>query len=682
MRAAREDPSLMFDHIRRAWIAWLRCACTRRPVLLVIEDLHWADESSVQLVDAALGALADERFMVLALSRPEIRMRRPWATRRPHELRLDPLAKRAAERLVRDALGDRATDEIVAGIVARAEGHALFLEELVRAAADAKLGALPVGVIGTLQLRFDSLGPESRSVLRVASVYGERFTHAGVAALVSPAVDIGAALAELVAAELIGKAADGYAFRHALVREAAYALLADDDRALAHALAAQQLEREGAHEPAVIGRHYELGARRADAGRWYMLAAERALARNDIAGALAHAGLAQSWIEDGGALGELDLLIAEAEMWRGDIPRAREAAQRAVSRLPAASAAWFTAAGLIATSAGQLGDNDAVADWLERVLDMPPDTDAVQAKVLALSRASSQLAWGDQTDVARRALVEANILANSIELGPMARARLEYARAFDAYGEGVVDICCRTFAFVAELYERVGAARDALQARMIGATMSTFSGLHAETPALLRQYIADAERLNAQYLADWARYEHALALMVVGDRSAAASELARVPTSVRSTPLFRGGLAMTEGWSAFLAGDVDGVARALAAVEGVPLASRYRAACAAFAAYIRFTHGETAEAAADARDALNALANTRGMQADVQLIGVCIALTILVETGAADARALVAQHIARLEDIAGRINDRFMRDAFLHNVPWIAGIRALPERLA
>src|SRR5678809_1324073 len=84
-----------------------------------------------------------------------------FGSRRPHHLRLDPLGKRASERLVRDALGDAATDASVADIVARAEGNALFLEELGRAASRPAAQSLPVGVIGTVQLRLDRLRPET-----------------------------------------------------------------------------------------------------------------------------------------------------------------------------------------------------------------------------------------------------------------------------------------------------------------------------------------------------------------------------------------------------------------------------------------------------------------------------------------------------------------------------------------
>ncbi len=97
LRAARDNPSLMFDGIRDAWLSWLAGLCERQPQLIVIEDLHWVDGPSVALLDAALARLAERPLMVVALARPDIHDRTPGpvAERRPHLRRLDPLPRRA-----------------------------------------------------------------------------------------------------------------------------------------------------------------------------------------------------------------------------------------------------------------------------------------------------------------------------------------------------------------------------------------------------------------------------------------------------------------------------------------------------------------------------------------------------------------------------------------------------------
>src|SRR5262249_44745523 len=83
LRAARSDPKLMGDAMRAAWEDWLAAECAVKPVLLVLEDLHWGDLPSVKLVDGALRNLADRPFMVLALARPDVHLQFPqlWAER-------------------------------------------------------------------------------------------------------------------------------------------------------------------------------------------------------------------------------------------------------------------------------------------------------------------------------------------------------------------------------------------------------------------------------------------------------------------------------------------------------------------------------------------------------------------------------------------------------------------------
>ena len=98
LRAARANPQLMGDGMRRAWEDWLAAECAAGPVLLVLEDLHWGDLGTVSFVDAALRNLRDEPLMVLALARPEVDDRFPdlWQARQPQIIRLGPLSKRRA----------------------------------------------------------------------------------------------------------------------------------------------------------------------------------------------------------------------------------------------------------------------------------------------------------------------------------------------------------------------------------------------------------------------------------------------------------------------------------------------------------------------------------------------------------------------------------------------------------
>src|SRR6185437_13022041 len=106
LRAARQDPLLMSDQIASAAIDFLRAECAARPVLLVLEDLHWGDALTVKLCQRALRDLAGSALMVLALARPEIDDLFPEAwTSAAQVVTLSPLSRKAGERLARQVLG-------------------------------------------------------------------------------------------------------------------------------------------------------------------------------------------------------------------------------------------------------------------------------------------------------------------------------------------------------------------------------------------------------------------------------------------------------------------------------------------------------------------------------------------------------------------------------------------------
>jgi tetratricopeptide (TPR) repeat protein len=298
LRAAHRDPMLMGDQMRRAFEDFLRAECAVAPVVLVLEDLHWGDLPTVKFVDAALRNLGDQRLLVLALARPEVHSLFPrlWAGRGLHEVELRELPRRAGERLVRRVLGEATPAETVREIVERADGNAFYLEELIRAVASGKGGAMPETVLAMVQARLEALDAEARRVLRAASVFGQTFWAGGVSALLGGA-SIEIWLASLVELELCTPSHGGrfpgeveYAFRHALIREAAYTMLTEGDMVLGHALAAEWLEQAGEGDAMVLAEHKERGGEPARAAIWYRRAAEEAFEGNDLEAAIARAG--------------------------------------------------------------------------------------------------------------------------------------------------------------------------------------------------------------------------------------------------------------------------------------------------------------------------------------------------------------------------------------------------------
>ncbi|MGQ4406359.1 AAA family ATPase [Streptomyces hayashii] len=234
------------------------------PLLLVLEDLHWADPSSRDLLRFLLsrgflqrptGNGSGHRLAVLASYRADdLHRRHPFRpllaelVRLPavDRLELRPLADAEVARLVR-ALEDRPLPEAtVRRIVERAEGNAFYAEELV-AARDAESGGVPSGLADLLLIRVEQLPDTAQQVLRTAAVAGRRVDHGLLRDAVGlPEEELESALREAVGRQLLVAGDDGtYAFRHALAREAVYADLLPGERSRLHGAFAGLLAGRG-----------------------------------------------------------------------------------------------------------------------------------------------------------------------------------------------------------------------------------------------------------------------------------------------------------------------------------------------------------------------------------------------------------------------------------------------------
>jgi serine/threonine protein kinase len=246
------DFKVSAQQIQDAWIEWLRARCAAGPVLLVLEEMQWADLACVQLVDTALRLLKDQSLFVLALGRPEVEDQFPglWNERSVERLRLPPLGRKSGQTLVRHFIHG-ASEETEAFVLDRWDGNPFFLEELVVAVLAGKT-IVPDSVLGVVEARFDELETEVRRVARAASVFGdEAFSPEGVVALLGEKSrrELTDALEILVGRDMLQRCVVGgetaYRFRNRLVREAAYRMLPTGDRALARRLARAWLENSG-----------------------------------------------------------------------------------------------------------------------------------------------------------------------------------------------------------------------------------------------------------------------------------------------------------------------------------------------------------------------------------------------------------------------------------------------------
>ncbi|MFD9002511.1 AAA family ATPase [Streptomyces sp. NPDC059582] len=247
------------------------------PLLLVVEDLHWADQSSRDLLRFLLsrgilqrpaGGAPAHRLAVLASYRADdLHRRHPLRpllaelVRLPSvdRLELRPLTDPEVARLVRARQDGPLSDATVSGIVERAEGNAFYAEELL-AATDGRAGGVPSALADVLLIRVERLSETAQLVLRTAAVAGRPVEHDLLSEAVGlPEDELESALREAAGHQLlVAGDKDTYAFRHALAREAVYADLLPGERARLHGAFARLLAGRGhpAESAAERAHHY------------------------------------------------------------------------------------------------------------------------------------------------------------------------------------------------------------------------------------------------------------------------------------------------------------------------------------------------------------------------------------------------------------------------------------------
>ncbi|TQN37665.1 regulatory LuxR family protein [Blastococcus colisei] len=236
-------------------VAGLICElASSTPLLIVLEDVHWADRSSRDLLRYLLARLVDVPVAVVASYRADdLHRRHPLRpllaelVRLPgvERLELAPLPDSEVGTLVRRLAAGAGSlpESTVEDVVARAEGNAFYAEELLAAGLHGE--ALPLGLTDVLLARVEQRSPAAQQVLRTAAVAGRRVRHELVAAVGElGGGELEEALAEAVHHHLLVVSDDGYRFRHALLREAVLADLLPGERVRLHAAIATYLARE------------------------------------------------------------------------------------------------------------------------------------------------------------------------------------------------------------------------------------------------------------------------------------------------------------------------------------------------------------------------------------------------------------------------------------------------------
>jgi ATP/maltotriose-dependent transcriptional regulator MalT len=411
------------------------------PVLLEIEDLHWADRATRAFLAFLSRSVCRERVVIVSSYRSdELHRRHPLRPllaelerdARSRRIDLAPLTREELAEQLEDILGAPPDDDLVARVFTRSEGHPLFVEELLASGLDGR-GALPPTLRDALMVRVERLSPAGQSVLRVIAV-GQRLDDqllAEVTGLDRPALND--SLREAVANHILAVSPEGhYRFRHALLREVVHDDLLPGERAtldmaLAHALEARA-ERDGprVYLTAAIAHHYASAGDQPAALRASVRAAdeaERVHAFGEAAALLERAVELFDRVPDAEALAGTDratLLWRVAEAYSVDGEHARqEAFARAAVDLVDERAEPHKAARMLDTlhsAHWYLGRGDESLATIEHALSLlPADEISPERGQLLASLAKTMMLRGKNVravEASRETLAVADALDN------------------------------------------------------------------------------------------------------------------------------------------------------------------------------------------------------------------------------------------------------------------------------
>src|SRR5271170_5279821 len=310
-RIPKLSPEELRSRQLAALAAWVLAGARTQPLVLVFEDLHWVDPTSLDVLQALAERGAQAPLLIVATTRPEFRP--PWKLRSHHGvISLAPLDAGEVARMVGEIATRHAlSKDVIAGVSERSGGVPLFVEEVTRLLLErgeaGGVQAIPPTLQQSLAARLDRLG-SARELAQIGAVLGRGFSHALLQAVA--AVDdrgqtgvsdpgqsfLDAALEKLADAELLfveGVAPHAnYRFKHALIQDAAYDSLLKSRRQTLHRRAAEVLLASPTPEAEALAHHFTLAGQTELAIEWWGKAGDQALRRSAFAEAISHLGKA------------------------------------------------------------------------------------------------------------------------------------------------------------------------------------------------------------------------------------------------------------------------------------------------------------------------------------------------------------------------------------------------------
>ncbi len=448
-----------------AWRRFLETLADKRPLVLVFEDLHFADDGMLDFVDYLAGWSSGVPLLLVGTARPELLARRPgWGGGKANALTLSlsPLSDAETARIVHVLLDQAVLPAVLQRrLLEQAEGNPLYAEEFARLVAEGREpDELPETVQGIIAARIDGLEPEEKALLQDAAVVGKVFWLGAVAGLCdAERWTLEEVLHALERKEFVRRERRAtvageteYAFRHLLVRDVAYGQIPRAERADKHRLTAQWLERLGRAEDhaEMLAHHYlaaldlgraagqDTGELAEPAGRALREAGDRASALNAFAAAARFYGEALSLATEVDP--ELSFRRAEALFRSGD-----EQSERALEEARAALVASgrneraAEADALLAEVWWHRGERDRCFEHLSRAEDLVRAAPASAAKARVLSQMSRYRALAGEIDEPIRLGSEALAIAEELGLHEIRAEALNNVAVAKGYRRDVAE---------------------------------------------------------------------------------------------------------------------------------------------------------------------------------------------------------------------------------------------------
>ncbi|MGH2812554.1 MAG: AAA family ATPase, partial [Actinomycetota bacterium] len=503
------DPQVLLFTARRL----VEAIAHEEPTVFFFEDVHWADQSLLSLLESLASRTRDAPALFLTLARPELLDDRPnWGGGLASytALRLDPLSAADAQSLALHLLGAKEAPSLAQQLSDRGEGNPLFLEELAASLAEhaeSTIGELPTNLKGIIAARLDSLPAHARALLLDASVVGKIFWRG---ALLRMGTDgrLDESLDVLETRDFIRREPTSsiqrdveFSFKHILIREVAYATLPKAARRERHAAVAEYVEEAAAdrigESGSLLAHHWEEAGDNARAVEYLLMAADRARLGWAKQEAVSFLDQALNLIppDDGDRRQVLELRKSMVLSDAGDHPAAAAALDRLIPQLNGRELMEATHAR--GKAAFWIGDVEGVRVNARKlaVLAEQPGGEEFRALALALEQsirgmdgileAGTKLGkqaievWPDDLYPAERAFVFNQLSLHNVFIGEFAEAETYGRRSYEL----AVDI-------------------QSVEGAFLGGTQRTMAltglGRHEEALAFIETLVAQWRHLEAQ----------------------------------------------------------------------------------------------------------------------------------------------------------------------------------------